>query len=36
MRTLPAKTQSRLRFSEVKYDTNFADDLCSVSKEYAE
>jgi hypothetical protein len=36
MRTVPAKTQSRLRFGDVKYDKNFSDELCGVAKEYGE
>jgi outer membrane lipoprotein-sorting protein len=36
MRTVPAKTQSRLRFGDVKYDTNFADELCGVPKQYGQ
>ena len=36
MRTVPAKTQTRLRFGEVKYDTNFPDELCGMAKEYGQ
>jgi hypothetical protein len=36
MHTVPAKAQSQLRFGEIKYDTNFADELCGVAKEYGE